>query len=344
MSATAASFQAAAAGAATRHATLRFATGVMIAFVLCEAMQWLPSFLGPLLTVALLANLPMRPPLKMSCALIVMMALAAMFAFVLASFLRYTPTVLFGEIALTMFIAFHAIASGRSSLPFMLLLICVATIPVIVMIAPAQAGAFPMAMVRGMAVAVLVIAIVYVPWAIAPPSMPAPQARSAGVPPLTLALLSTGVMMPLVLAYLMLGLADALPVIITTVLLVINFDVRRGRAQATTMILGNLVGGVLALVLHAMLMVMPNLWVLSALLFVVLLGFGRRIVAGGPTAAVAVITCNSMLIILSLTLATGSGSASVWLTRLFQFVLAGAFAVGMMSLVSPRTSVQAVTS
>src|SRR3954468_21370325 len=100
MSATAAA-QAGDASDAALHATLRFATGVTIAFVLCEAMQWLPSFLGPLLAVALLANLPLRPSLKMSGALVVMMALAATFAFVLASFLRYTPTVLFGAIALT---------------------------------------------------------------------------------------------------------------------------------------------------------------------------------------------------------------------------------------------------
>jgi hypothetical protein len=119
-------------------------------------------------------------------------------------------------------------------------------------------------------------------------------------------------------------------------LLVTTFDVQRGRQQATAMILGNLVGGVLGLVLHTLLLVMPSLWALAALLFVVLLGFGRRIVAGGPSAAVAVITCNSMLIILSLSIVTGSGSLSLWLTRLFQFSLAGAFAVGMMSLVVPR--------
>jgi hypothetical protein len=50
-----------------------------------------------------------------------------------------------------------------------------------------------------------------------------------------------------------------------------------------------------------------------------------------------------MLIILSLTIVSGSGSLSVWLTRLFQFALAGAFAVGMMSLVSPRATAQPST-
>ena len=48
------------------HATLRFAIGVTAAFVLCEFMEWTPTFLAPVLTAVLLANLPMRPPLKLA--------------------------------------------------------------------------------------------------------------------------------------------------------------------------------------------------------------------------------------------------------------------------------------
>ena len=325
---------------ARRQATLRFATGVTAAFVLCEALQWIPSFLGSLFTVVLLANLPTRPSLKVSLVLVVTIALAAGFAFALASLLRGTPTILFGLLALTMFMAFHAIASGRPSLPFVLLLVCVTTIPVIVLIAPAQAGAFPKTMVRAMAVAVLVIGTVYVLWPRAPATAAAPQAPMLPAPPLALALASTAVVMPLMLVYLLFGLADAFPVIITTVLLVITFDEQRGRQQATTRILGTLVGGVLGLILHTMLLVAPNLLVLAALLFVVLLGFGHRISAGGPAGSAAVITCNAMLVVLSLAIISGPSSLSVWLTRLFQFALAGAFAVGMMSLVWARSRVQ----
>jgi len=97
---------------------------------------------------------------------------------------------------------------------------------------------------------------------------------------------------------------------------------------------------VLGIALHTLLLVAPSLWTLAALLFLVLLGFGQRITAGGPMAPVAVITCNSMLIVLSLAIVSGPGSLSLWLTRLFQFALAGAFAVGMMSLVSTRIVVQ----
>lgn len=321
---------------ATVHATLRFAVGVTAAFVVCEAMQWMPSFLAPVLAAVLLANLPMRPPLKLGVVLILVMTAAALFAFAMASLLRGTPIVLFGAVALCMFLAFYAMVSGRQALPFMLLLICLATIPVVVMVAPAQAGILPMALIRGIALALVMIWIVYLPWPCTTAPSPKPAAKPSDATPLTRALLSTAVVMPVMLVYLLFGLADVLPVLVATVMLVINFDVQGGRMQALGMILGNFVGGLLGLLLHTVLLTTPSLPFLALLLFLVLLGFGQRIAAGGPAAAVAVIACNGMLIIFGSAIASGPGSLSLWLTRLFQFALAGAFAVGMMNMLWHR--------
>ena len=338
MSTSAASVDASTQEDARLHATLRFAASVTAAFVLCEFLQWPPSFLAPVLTAVLLSNLPMRPPLKMTLALIVIMTAAALFAFAAASLLRGTPIVLFGLIALCMFLAFHATASGRPALPSLLLLICLATIPVVVMIAPAQAGILPLALIRGIALALLMIWLAYALWPRTPVAARAPAASPGAATPLAMALLSTAVVMPLMLAYLLLGLADALPVIVATVMLVVNFDLQRSRLQAFAMIVGNFAGGLLGLLMHTALLTTPSLPFLALLLFLVLLGFGRRIVAGGPAAAVALIACNAMLIIFGSAIASGPASLSLWLTRLLQFALAGAFAVGMMNLIWYRTA------
>lgn len=318
------------------HAALRFATGVSAAFVLCELMQWSPSFIAPVLTAALLANLPMRPPPKLVLGLIITMSFAALFAFALASLLRGMPSVLFGAVALCMFLSFHAMASGRPALPALLMLICLATIPVVVMVAPAQASILPLAMIRGIAVALAMIWIVHLPWPHMAAPTPVPMAPPSEVTPVSQALLSTAVVLPLMLVYLLFGLADVLPVLIATVMLVVNFDLRRGRLQALAMILGNFAGGLLGLLMHTTLLTTPSLPFLAALLFLVLLGFGKRIAAGGPGAAVALIACNAMLIIFGSAIASGPASLTLWLVRLFQFALAGVFAVGMMHLVWHR--------
>lgn len=317
---------------ASLHATLRFAVGVTGAFVLSELLQWWPSFLAPVLAAVLLGNLPMRPPLKMALALIATMTAGALAVFALASFLHDIPVELFGVIGLGLFLCFLAMASGRPVLPFILLLMCLTTIPVLVMVAPTQAGILPTALIRGIVLALAVTWVVHVLWPRTQAPKPKPAAPANSATPLTRALLSTAVVMPLMLVYLLFGLTDALPVLLATVLLVINFDLQSGRVQALAMILGNFAGGLLALVLHTLLLIVPSLPVLALLSFVVLLGFGQRIAAGGPAASVALIACNAMLIIFSLAIASGSASLALWLVRVFQFALAGAFAMVMMTL------------
>jgi hypothetical protein len=249
--------------------------------------------------------------------------------------MRGVPFVLFGLIALCMFLSFLAMASGRQVLPFMLLLICLSTIPVVTMIAPAQAGILPTALIGGIALALLAIRIVHLAWprVAASAAAPAPAtAPDAVATPLALAVLSTAVVLPVMLVYLLFGLADVLPVLIATVMLVVNFDLQRGRVQAMGMVLGNFAGGLLGLLLHTVLLTTPNLAFLAVSLFLVLLGFGQRIAAGGAASGVAVIACNAMLIIFSSAISSDTGSLALWLIRLFQFALAGAFAIGMMTL------------
>jgi len=321
---------------ATFQATLRFAVGVTAAFVICEMMRWSPSFIAPLLAAVLLTNLPMCPPWKMTLGLVIVMTMTSLFAFVIASLFRDTPMVLFGLIGLSVFLAFYTMLSGRPPLPSLLLLICLSTIPVVAMIAPAQANLLPIALVRGMAVALATIWLVYLIWPVTAAPKPAPSAPPGKVSLVTVALGGVVIVMPLMLVYLLFGLADVLPVMIATVMLVANFDLQRGRMHAFAMIIGNFAGGLLGLLLHTLLLTTPTLPFLTVSLFVVLLGFGKPISAGGPTAGIAVLACNAMLIILSTAISSDSGSLSLWLMRVLQFALAGAFAVSMMTLIWHR--------
>ena len=80
------------------HTVLRFSTGITLAFVICEAMGWYPTFLAPVLLGALLTSLPSSPPLKTGVMLVAVMAAAALVAFILPSLLRETPEVMVGAI------------------------------------------------------------------------------------------------------------------------------------------------------------------------------------------------------------------------------------------------------
>jgi hypothetical protein len=318
------------------HVALRFAVGVTAAFVLCEALQWTPSFLGAVFTAVFLSNLPMRPPLKMALSLVAVMAASSLFVYAISSLWHDAPLILIGVLTLIIFVAFHAMARGRAKLPALLLLICVATIPVVATIAPAQAVILPIAMIWSMVLAMLIIQIVYWLWPKTAAPGPAPAAPPTTVTPATLAALGTAIVVPLMTVYLMFGLTDALPVLVATVMLVANFDPARSRVHALGMVAGNLGGGLLGMLVHAALLTTPTLPFLALLLFLVLCWFGKRIATGGPAAAVALIACNAMLIILGSSIDSGPAALSLWLTRLLYFVLASVFAVGMMSLIWRR--------
>lgn len=318
--------------AARLHAMLRFAVGVTAAFVLSESMGWFPTFLPPVLFAVLITSLPAAPPLKMGVVLVVVMAVAALIAFLLPSLLREAPQVLVGAIALVVFLAFAVMAQGRAKLPATLVLLSISTIPIIAMIAPAQAGLLPTALVRAMAVAIVILWAMYTLW---PRVLPraAPPVAAAVESPVATALAGTAVVMPVMLVYLLFGLADALPVLVTTVLLVANFDARQGAMQGLGMMLGNLVGGLVGFVAFFLLAVAPSLAALALITFLIAAAFATRIDKGGAGAAIALLTCNSALIILSTAIASPASSSGVWLTRLAQFGLACLFAIGMMSIV-----------
>jgi hypothetical protein len=322
---------------ARTHATLRFAFGVTLALVACELLQWVPTFLAPVLVAVLLVNVPIRPPVKVAVGLILIMAASALIAMVLSTALVRSPLILFGVAAVVVFRSLYVVAEGRSPLAPLLLLICLTTIPVIALESSAVAAAFAYSLVRATCLAVLIVWLSYLLWPSVRP--PRPPAKVQPLPPdarLRSALLGTAILAPLMLLFLMFGIADALPVLVATTMIVVNLDFNRGRMQAVALVAGNIGGGIVALAIILLLAVQPSLVSLVLLTALMALAFGWRISAGDALAPVVLVACNATLIVFTSTVLTDKGTMDVWVTRLTQFIVAGAFTVGMMTLLWPR--------
>jgi hypothetical protein len=289
------------------------------------------------LVAVLLVNVPIRPPVKVAVGLIAIIAAAALIAMVLSTALVRSPLILFGVAAVIVFRSLYVIAEGRSPLAPLLLLICLTTIPVIALESSAIAASFAYALVRATCLAVLIVWISYLLWPRVRP--PRPADKAAPLPPdmrLRSALLGTAILTPLMLVYLMFGIADALPVLVATTMIIVNLDFNRGRMQALALVAANIGGGIVALAFIVMLAVQPSIFALALLTVLMALAFGWRISAGDALAPVVLVACNATLIVFTSTLLSDRGTLDVWLTRLTQFVVAGAFTVGMMTLMWPR--------
>jgi hypothetical protein len=323
------------AEAARLHFVLRFSVGTTLAFVVCEWVGWQPSALAPVLTGVLLANLPVSPPPKVGLALIIVMAISAWSAFFLTTLLSQVPSLLFGVIGLVMFLALAGLAQAKAQLPLTFLLMCISVVPVVTLTISEYAGIFSGLLVRAMALAVIFTWIAFAIWPLPSPKSPDPPAAPLESPTAAAAL-GTVIILPLMLAYMLFGLIDAIPVLLTTVLLVAKMEEERGAASGWAKLIGNFLGGFVAVAAYYLLALAPSLVSLALITFIIGFGFALHIAKGGARGGNALLAYNATMVIFGLALLKGPSNSGTWGARVVQFAIATIFAVGMMRLLWPR--------
>ena len=323
------------AEAARLHFVLRFSVGTTAAFVICEWVGWQPSAVAPVLTGVLLANLPVSPPPKVGLALVIVMAISAWSAFFLTVLLSQVPSLLFGAIGLVMFLALAGLAQAKAQLPLTLLLMCISVVPVVTLTISEYAGILSGVLVRAMALAVIFTWIAFAIWPLPSPKSPDPPAPPLESPAAAAAL-GTAIVLPLMLAYMLFGLIDAIPVLLTTVLLVAKMEEERGAASGWAKLIGNFLGGFVAVVAYYLLALAPSLVSLALITFIIGLGFALHIAKGGVRGGNALLAYNATMVIFGLALLKGPSNSGTWGARVVQFAIATIFAVGMMRLLWPR--------
>ena len=320
------------------HAVLRFAFGVTLAFVVAELMEWTPPYLSPVLTCVVLANIPVRPPIKVALGFCLVIGGAAFFGLLLCYVFRGVPHILFGLSTLIVFHALYALAKGAPKIAPLFILVCTTAIPVVGMQSLAVAEHFAVIFASG---ACFAIFMAWVSWLVFPKALP-PRAAPPAVPlpqsvAIRSALLGTAILAPLMLTYLMFGLYTAMPVMVGTVMIIATLDFHLGRDQAMLRVVANFFGGVSSVVVLVLMAIHPTLATFTLLVFASALLFGLRISQGDPMAQLLTVACNGYLIVFGTALHSDAGTFDVWLTRLGYFFLAGLFTVGMMILIWPRT-------
>ena len=132
----------------------------------------------------------------------------------------------------------------------------------------------------------------WVSWLFFPKALP-PRATPEAVPlspalAIRSALLGTAILAPLMLTYLMMGLYNALPVMIGTVMIIATLDFHLGRKQAALRVIANFAGGVSSVIVLVLLAIHPTLATFTLLVLASALLFGLRISHGDPMAQLLV--------------------------------------------------------
>ena len=314
---------------ARRDTVLRFSLGVSIAFVLCEALNWRPTALAPVLSGVLLANLPMRPPLKLCLVIVGSMAVSSIVVWLISVLLRDTPLALWLGVGILFFSTFLAMLRGAPRLPCMLMLVCLAVIPVVAVASPQNVGALPEMLIKSIIVAVLMTLAMHALFPrllpFSPPPKPASAENAAAI-----ALAATSVVLPVMLSFLLYSPVQAMPVMVATVLLASHFDPGHSRRDAWTRVAANAAGGALGVVAHHVLLAAPSLVTLWLLAFLLAFGLGVLMHKGWWPVSAVVLANSGCFVIFSSSIAQGPATAGIAFERVLYFSLAGLFFTAAM--------------
>jgi hypothetical protein len=299
-------------------------------------IDWQLSFLTPVLALSFLGSAKPRPAPKLMVTFIAIVAVAAMVGVTLSALLLSYPLVFLLVEGLLLFLLFYHLAKGAPALLITWLMIALTVIPVMALQSMALAIAIAQGLVVGAAGALAVVWIAHVLFPDPPIDMTRatatktngtersaqPTARDCAAR----AWLNTVVVFPVVALYLLTGLTSVL-ILVMIALLSMQPDVSTGYKAGIALIAGNLMGGIAAIVMYELLVMVPEYPYLILLTLLAGLSFGGRLFSDKPKAPLFGMAFSTMLlVVLSTTSSFGEADAKAW-TRVVQITIAVVYLV-----------------
>jgi len=323
--------------------TLRYALGSTIAMSVAMGFNWQLAFLAPVLSLSFLASPAPRPSLKQGGIFVAVIAVACLVGLKLGQYLISYPLVYIPFTGLLLLRIFYMMASGRSPLLTMWLLIAMLVIPLITITSPAIANMVALGILTGAAVTIIVVWLTYgllpdPPGAHASDA-PAATAQKATPPAMErfkTAAISTLVVLPVLVLFYSFKLQSALLILVFVALLSAHTGFAANFKAGGALIVGNVIGGAAAILMYELLCMVPQFYFLVLVTFLAGLVFGTRVFTDNPMAKLWGMAFSTLLLIIGSTTASGSDEAgSAVYTRVLQITIAVVWVV-MASGVADR--------
>jgi hypothetical protein len=331
-----------------RH-RLRLALGVTLSFTVAEMLDWELSFLITVFLVQLLTSPGGAPGLRQGIAIVMVLGLTTGAAATLSTLLVDMPALFAIVLGLVLFFAFVLQRSGRSPALGTLILVAFGFLPVVAVQAPDLVLDVAFYLVRSSAVAVLWVWLLQALLPDPETTTVAPPISSPGgiaSPPgevIRTALTDMAVLLPVLLLAMTLEVAAALVIVLTVTTVLTQHNIVGGRRVALGLLLGNLVGGVTAVIAYQLLSAVPTLGFLTALLLLVSLVYARLITGATALAPLFVTALITFIIVFGMGVAPFLDEPGATLAiRLRNLAIACVYAFGALNLLG-RASWQQVT-
>jgi uncharacterized membrane protein YccC len=308
---------------------LRYAVGSTLAMALALGIGWPLSFLTPVLALSFLATPAPRPTLKAGIGFVLVIVVACLAGLVLSRLFLPYPFVHIPLIGLVLFRLFDAKARGAPMLPITFTMIAVLLIPYMALQAQVIANLIAAALVVGAAATIGVVWLAYglfpdpfeqpagpgSPAGPAPHTIPSPQERFRE------AAMSTLVVMPLLILFYVFQWSSALLILIFVALLSMQPAIARSVKAGVALIIGNAIGGLAAIVIYEILVIVPSFGFMLVLMLLAGLLFGTRVFSTKPSAALFKMAFSTTILVVASTTSSDAEAGAKAYTRVLQLMV-----------------------
>ena len=318
---------------------VRYAVGSTLAMAIAMGFQWNLSFLVPVLSLSFLATPKTRPNFRTGTVFVSVIAVACLTGLFLGRYLIPYPLVFLPFAGLLLLRVFYAQQSGRSPLLTTWLLIALLLIPLVIMMSPQLANLIALGIVFDAAVTIALVMFVY--WL-----FPEPEASRSAVAPATAdkprptaderfqnAMLSTLVVWPVMVLFYMFQWTGSVLILIFVALLSQQPAFAKNWQAGKALIIGNVVGGVVAIAFYELLVTMPEFGFLLLLTLLTGLVFGARVFSGKPMAPLYGMAFSTVLLVIGSTTSSEGDAGSKVYSRVIQMMLAVLYVVAVFGLI-----------
>jgi hypothetical protein len=323
--------------------TYRMAFAATAAFATAELLRWDFSFFAPMLAVQILAAMAAPPPIRLGIAIPMTIFVANTLALAVSAAFHGTPGVLLTVVGLVIFWTFYGRRSGAPGVVMFLVQIAFCCVPVITTISFGLAQSFADALFWASIVAIVTawIAHLLFPSPEASPSPPAPAAKPPDLPQMGTgrgAFFDMLILMPILFAFILGGNINNIVILIIVLNLLREVEPTKRTSVALALLIGNLLGGALAVIAHQFVILANHSFVFFTLIVLLAsLWFGGRFARRDANAPVYAIAFATFLLILGLGVSPlPMGSEEAFGPRILKILLATAYTIGALSLITLR--------
>ncbi|GJM29936.1 MAG: hypothetical protein DHS20C17_25710 [Cyclobacteriaceae bacterium] len=322
---------------------IRYAAGASLLVAVSMGFDWVLAFLLPVLSMSFLAPGGKPPGLKGGLFFVGSITIACFLGMTLAySFLPMPPI----HILVTFLLLFHIFYTRHAifnPLVKVWLLVAILLIPNIALQSMVLAKVMAISLVWNAACAILLIWIIYLVFPLTPESQQSPtKGKSQDDTPgsgrnarFNTALTSTLVIMPVYLTFYFATIPNALLILVFIAILSMQPAFAKDWKVGKALIIGNIIGGLAAIIAYEILTVVPEFNYLILLVLLAGLVFGLFVFDESPMAAVFGMAFSTFLLIIgSVTGSDGDGAGGKVWSRVIQIMIAVVYAVSAFGLIA----------